>query len=164
VQSCDVFNGDILLARAGCGSLRVMTEIVVDPHRLLAPIVFQANLPGPLSDCASPDWLRAGLQLSAEAPVTRSEALRKDVRDLLRVGGYKPTGRGKPASEYLVRAASQGKLGPINLLVDACNVVSLHSGVPISVVSLDLAASPLRIGIAASGTRYVLIASARRST
>ncbi len=31
------------------------------------------------------------------------------MRKLLRHGGYKPTGRGKPASEYLVRAAGEGE-------------------------------------------------------
>ena len=91
----------------------------------------------------------------AGAPVSRSEEIRGQVRDLLRHGGYKPTGRGKPASEYLVRAAGEGVLGSINLAVDACNVVSLHSGVPISVVDLDRAAAPLRIGLAPEGASYV---------
>ena len=40
------------------------------------------------------------------------------VRDLLRAGGFKPAGRSKPASEYLVRAAGEGKLAGINLVVD----------------------------------------------
>jgi DNA/RNA-binding domain of Phe-tRNA-synthetase-like protein len=77
------------------------------------------------------------------------------VRDLLRHGGYKPTGRGKPASEYLVRAAGEGALRPINLAVDACNAVSLQSGLPISVVDLDLLVPPLRIGLAPEGSSYV---------
>jgi DNA/RNA-binding domain of Phe-tRNA-synthetase-like protein len=78
---------------------------------------------------------------------------------MLRQGGYKPTGRGKPASEYLVRAASEGALGAINLAVDACNVVSLHSGFPITVVDLGRACAPFRIGIAPAGASYVFNAS-----
>ena len=74
---------------------------------------------------------------------------------MLREKGYKPTGRGKPASEYLVRAAGEGKLASINLAVDACNVVSLHSGLPISVVDADLAKPPLRIAVAPEGASYV---------
>jgi DNA/RNA-binding domain of Phe-tRNA-synthetase-like protein len=74
---------------------------------------------------------------------------------MLRHGGYKPTGRGKPASEYLVRAASEGALGSINAAVDACNLVSLHSGFPISVVDLDRAHGPFRIAIAPEGASYV---------
>jgi DNA/RNA-binding domain of Phe-tRNA-synthetase-like protein len=85
--------------------------------------------------------------------------VRKTVRDLLRHGGYKPTGRGKPASEYLIAAAADGSLGSINLAVDACNAVSLHSGLPISVVDLDLARAPFRIGIAKESERYVFNAS-----
>ena len=37
-----------------------------------------------------------------------SAALKAAVRDLLRFGAYKPTGRGKPASEYLLNAAAEG--------------------------------------------------------
>jgi DNA/RNA-binding domain of Phe-tRNA-synthetase-like protein len=81
------------------------------------------------------------------------------VRDLLRFAGYKPTGRGKPASEYLVRAASEGALGSINAAVDACNAVSLHSGLPISVVDLDRAHAPFRIGVAPAGASFVFNAS-----
>jgi DNA/RNA-binding domain of Phe-tRNA-synthetase-like protein len=87
-------------------------------------------------------------------PLPREEEVRKDVRDLLRHGGYRPTGRGKPASEYLVRAAGEGKLGSINLAVDACNATSLASGFPISVVDLDLARGPFRIAIAEGGSSY----------
>ena len=81
--------------------------------------------------------------------------MRKRVRDLLRHGGYRPTGRGKPASEYLIRAAGEGALGSINLAVDACNAASLASHLPISVVDLDRAVPPLRVGLAAEGERYV---------
>ncbi|MEM9489004.1 MAG: phenylalanine--tRNA ligase beta subunit-related protein, partial [Myxococcota bacterium] len=74
-------------------------------------------------------------------------------------GGYKPTGRGKPASEYLVRAAGDGGLRSINLAVDACNAVSLHSGIPISLIDVDKARPPLRVAIAAADARYIFNAS-----
>ncbi len=45
------------------------------------------------------------------------------------------------------------------LTVDACNAVSLHSGLPISVVDLDRARPPFRIGIAPEGSQYVFNAS-----
>ena len=81
------------------------------------------------------------------------------VRDMLRLGGYKPTGRGKPASEYLLRAATEGGLASINAAVDACNVVSLHSGLPISVVDLARVTAPLSIRVAPQGASYVFNAS-----
>ena len=133
--------------------------VTLEEHPLLDAACFRVSLERPISEHPSPEWLLALLDLEAEAPMERSEEVRTATRDLLRHGGYKPTGRGKPASEYLVRAVGEGKLGSINLVVDACNVASLHSGVPISIVDLDLAALPLQIGIAPEGTRYVFNAS-----
>lgn len=69
------------------------------------------------------------------------EAVRLAVRDMLRHGRYKPTGRGKPASEYLLRAAREGTFPRINAPVDVCNVVSLGSLIPISVWDVDRADS-----------------------
>ena len=66
----------------------------------------------------SPDWLLALLRADAGAPLRRSEEARQAVRDLLRHGGFKPTGRSKPASEYLVRTAEETGLSTINLVVD----------------------------------------------
>jgi DNA/RNA-binding domain of Phe-tRNA-synthetase-like protein len=130
-------------------------ELVVDSHPVLELAVFITSLEETLGALASPEWLTAGLALDADMPLTRSEEIRTSVRDLLRHGGYKPTGRGKPSSEYLVRAAGAGKLNSINAAVDACNVVSLHSGLPISLIDLDRAQGPLQVRIAESGARFV---------
>jgi DNA/RNA-binding domain of Phe-tRNA-synthetase-like protein len=135
------------------------TQINVDPHPLLRVAVFSTSFPVALGDLATPPAVSEGLRLDAPAPLQRDETVRGAVRDLLRFGGYKPTGRGKPASEYLVRAATEGALGSINAAVDACNVVSLHSGLPISVVDLERATAPFRIGVAPEGTSYVFNAS-----
>lgn len=130
-------------------------DLPVAPYPGLAVGAFAASFPAPLGSLPSPPWLTALLQPDADAPLGRDEDVRLAVRDLLRQRGYKPTGRGKPASEYLVRAAESGRLGSINAAVDACNAVSLHSGLPISVVDLDRAAPPLRIDVAEEGARYV---------
>lgn len=74
--------------------------------------------------------------IAAAAARTDLEPSTKQVRDLLRHGKYKPTGRGKPASEYLVNAAKEGRFPRINNLVDACNLVSVESLLPISLVDL----------------------------
>jgi DNA/RNA-binding domain of Phe-tRNA-synthetase-like protein len=138
-----------------------VNEIVlqVDDHPLLRVAAFATTLPAPLGALDTPPAIRDALSTDAPAPLQRDEALRTAVRDLLRHAGYKPTGRGKPASEYLVRAASDGTLGAINLAVDACNAASLHSGFPISVVDLARARPPFRIGVAPSGASYVFNAS-----
>jgi DNA/RNA-binding domain of Phe-tRNA-synthetase-like protein len=138
-----------------------MAEPVVSvrSHPLLYARGFVTKFPSPLLELPSPDWLIQQLQLGSPAPLSPSDALRAAVRDLLRHGGYKPTGRGKPASEYLLRAASDGSLSSINAAVDACNVVSLHAGLPISVVDLARAKLPLSIRIAEEGDSYVFNAS-----
>jgi DNA/RNA-binding domain of Phe-tRNA-synthetase-like protein len=130
-----------------------------DPHPLLGVRAFTTELGRALGEIAPDARITRWLAADAPAPVLSSDAIRGAVRDLLRHGGYKPTGRGKPASEYLIRAAGEGALGPINAAVDACNAVSLHSGLPISVVDLDRASAPLSIAIAPAGASYVFNAS-----
>jgi DNA/RNA-binding domain of Phe-tRNA-synthetase-like protein len=133
--------------------------LIVDPHPLLRVAAFRTEFPAAVGTIATPPELLALLRLDAPAPLARDEQARASVRDLLRHGGYKPTGRGKPASEYLVRAADEGALGSINVAVDACNAVSLHSALPISVVDLARARAPFRIAVAAEGASYVFNAS-----
>jgi DNA/RNA-binding domain of Phe-tRNA-synthetase-like protein len=130
-------------------------EIRIDDHPLLDAAVFATTFPAPLAACPSPAWLLELLGADAEVPLRSDDGVRAAVRDLLRHGGYRPTGRGKPASEYLLRAVADGTLATINVAVDACNAVSLHSGLPISVVDLDRARGPFRIGIADAGAEYV---------
>ena len=124
-------------------------------HPLLDLGSFVTEYPRALGEMESPQWLVDLLAADCEAPLQSSDEVRKTVRDLLRHGGFRPTGRSKPASEYLIRAASEDRLGGINVAVDACNAVSLHSGLPISIVDLDRAGAQLRVDIAASGSRYV---------
>lgn len=134
-----------------------MAHLVVEPHPLLHLVAFETTFPRSLGDMSSPDALRAGLVDGANVPLSRDDTIRADVRDLLRHGGYKPTGRGKPASEYLVKAAARG-LRSINVAVDACNAVSLHSGLPISVVDGERLVEPLAVRIAGDES-YVFNAS-----
>lgn len=129
--------------------------LTVEPHPLLDLRAFVTVFPAPLGEMTSSPELLALFSLEAAAPLTSSDEVRAAVRDLLRHGGFKPTGRSKPASEYLLRAVGEGALSSINVAVDACNAVSLHSGMPISVVDLDLAQPPLRVGIAPAGATYV---------
>lgn len=64
------------------------------------------------------------------------EATQKAVRQLLKRGGFKATGRNKPASEYLVEARRRGEWPRILDCVDVMNLVSLESGLPISILDL----------------------------
>lgn len=129
---------------------------------MLEAAIAALSLPAPVGALATPEAVLALLRPDAVAPMQSSDAVRGAVRDLLRFGGFKPTGRSKPASEYLIRAATEGALGSINPVVDVCNAVSLHSGLPISVVDLDRTEggpNDLRIAIAPKGTSYVFNAT-----
>jgi DNA/RNA-binding domain of Phe-tRNA-synthetase-like protein len=129
--------------------------IAIAPHPLLDACVFVTRFPEPLSRISAGGAVRALLARDAPAPFTSDDRVRKCVRDLLRHGGYKPTGRGKPASEYLLGASAEAPLPEINAAVDVCNAVSLHSGLPISVIDLDRVRDPLSIAVAPEGASYV---------
>lgn len=128
-------------------------------HPLLRPAAFSTVFPAPLGTLTTSQEILSLLDLEAPAPIQRAEDVRMRVRDMLRHWGHKPAGRGKPASEYLVRAVSQGQLEPINLAVDICNVVSLHSAFPIALADLDRARPPFRVGPGPEDGSYVFNAS-----
>lgn len=130
-------------------------EVTIAPYPNFKPALFTTHFPQDLGTFESPDWLIELLTLDAAAPISRSEEIRTAVRDLLRLKGYKPTGRGKPASEYLVKAAENDRLRSINAPVDACNVVSLHSGLPISVIDLSQVSGELSIKPGDAASSYV---------
>ena len=131
----------------------------VERHPLLDARVFTTTFARPLGETPTPAEIFALLSLEAEAPFKSDDAVREAVRVLLRHGGFKPSGRSKPASEYLIRAVGEKALASINACVDVCNIVSLHSGLPISVIDLDRAKPPFTIAVAPAGASYVFNAS-----
>jgi len=133
--------------------------LIIDPHPLLDVRAFVTVFPQPIAQSPSSRELLTLLALDAAAPLHSDDKIREQIRELLRHGGFKPAGRSKPASEYLIKAVHDKALSSINLAVDACNVVSLHSGLPISVVDMDLLQEPVRVGIGEEGSSYVFNAS-----
>lgn len=131
----------------------ITIEVVEHPLLVIAP--FLTRFPAPLGALTTPPEILDLLRLDADTPLSPDDSVRAAVRDLLRYGGHRPSGIGKPASEYLIRASEQGTLSSINLAVDICNVVSLHSGFPIGVADTALARPPYRIAIAPRGATYV---------
>lgn len=130
--------------------------ITVASHPLLEVGAFVTRFATRLADTTASEPIVALLGAAATAPFQPDEKSRTMVRDLLRSGGFKPAGRSKPASEYLVAARAEDRFPRINAAVDACNVVSLHSGLPISLVDLDrLDGTALRVDCAPPGTTYV---------
>ncbi len=133
-------------------------HIHYDEHPLLDATCFISEFKKELSDIPTPSSILQFFGDDSTPALTRSEDVRTCVRDLLRHGGFKPTGRSKPASEYLIKAIEKGWFTTekgINLAVDACNVVSLHSGLPISVIDLDKTKGALEIKLCEPKTDYI---------
>ncbi len=130
-------------------------KLSVDDHPLLDLRAFVTTFPNTLGELDATEQLRGLLSLDAAAPMQSSDAVRSAVRELLRSGGFRPTGRSKPASEYLIKAASNSHLDSINLAVDVGNAVSLHSGLPVSVIDLEIANGPFRVATASAEESYV---------
>ncbi len=81
----------------------------------------------------------AGQRLASTGDDPSVAERKRRVRDMLRHGGYRPSGRGKPASEYLVNAALKEAFPSVSTLVDINNLVSLEFLLPASLIDLDLA-------------------------
>jgi DNA/RNA-binding domain of Phe-tRNA-synthetase-like protein len=130
-----------------------MLTIGIAPHEALEVDAFVTRLPGPVAEISRPSEITPG----APAPFVTGDSVRAAVRALLRVGGFKPSGRSKPAAEYLAAAVAEARFPSINAVVDACNVASLHSGLPISLVDVAKleGTGPLAIAVAPIGTSYV---------
>ncbi|MFT3925867.1 MAG: phenylalanine--tRNA ligase beta subunit-related protein [Myxococcales bacterium] len=93
-------------------------------------------------------------------PAGFSEPTRAAIRDVLRRGGYKPTGRGKPASEFLFGAAtSEAGMPRVNNLVDINNLASLESAHPISIFDAALLGDDITLRFGGEGESYVFNAS-----
>lgn len=81
--------------------------------------------------------------------------LKDGVRTLLKKGGFKPSGRNKPASEYLAQAAREGRFPTINNLVDVNNLLSLTTGFPISLLDCAPFGEQLTLRFGREGESYV---------
>ncbi len=77
------------------------------------------------------------------------------VRNMLRFGAYKPAGRSKPSSEYLLAAALAGDFPLVNGPVDANNEVSLRWGYPASVFDLGKTGPELQLSRGRAGESFV---------
>ena len=87
------------------------------------------------------------------------EVLREGVRSMLRLGGYKPSGRNKPAQEYLARCLEEGKFPRINPAVDCLNALSVRVGIPISMLDRDAFSQRLVIRLGNPSESYIFNAS-----
>jgi DNA/RNA-binding domain of Phe-tRNA-synthetase-like protein len=131
----------------------------LDPSPVRAALVWASGLPGCPPTKTIPDFLQALLDrvLAGEeiAPAARKAA----VRNMLRHGAYKPAGRSKPASEYLLGAALASELPLVNGPVDVNNAVSLQWGYPASIFDAARSGWELLLRRGGPGESYAFNAS-----
>jgi len=124
-------------------------------HPLLYTIVFHTVFSVPAAQFAYNEKLD-GLLLGTSTPdISRSDLVVNVIRNMLRYGGYKPAGRGKPSSEYLYKLKESGLLPSVNPVVDIGNAVSCYSGIPLSVVDLKKLTGSCCIRLGDDNERYV---------
>lgn len=130
----------------------------IDPStkNLAAAIVHAEGIAiGPSGDELRDYCNEVAARAAAKTPEERAQR-DAQVRGLLRLGGFKPSGRSKPAHEYLLRTALETKALPsIYNAVDLINGVSLDAGLPISLVALARVAPPLSLRYGAEGESFV---------
>ena len=105
--------------------------------------------------CSRPASLDDVLASAKEGRSPVSSAVQQEVRAMLRHGKYKPSGRGKPASEFLLNAALRGEFPLVHGPVDANNAISLASGLPGSIFDADLTGPRLFLRHGLQGEAYV---------
>lgn len=82
--------------------------------------------------------------------------MQKGVRSLLKTFGFHPSGRSRPASEYLFKdLTNRGSFNNINNIVDINNHISLKYKLPISVFDLDKSGFNLCLRVGNDTEEYV---------
>lgn len=129
---------------------------VLEPRKVRAALVWALGLASCAPSSGPSESLATLLKsVRAAGEPHLSPARKAAVRDMLRHGVYKPAGRAKPSSEYLLAAALAGDFPYVNGPVDANNEVSLRWGYPASIFDLALTGAELRLSRGGAGERYV---------
>lgn len=85
-----------------------------------------------------------------------SDQKQKGIRSLLKTFGFHPSGRSRPASEFLFKdLQNRGSFNFINNIVDINNHVSLCTNLPISVFDLDKTGPELQLRVGGDDESYV---------
>lgn len=128
----------------------------IEPRKVRAAPVWGFDLPGCPKTMSAPAYLSELLARVRAAGEGFLRAERKAaVRNMLRFGSYKPAGRSKPSSEYLLAAALEGDFPLVNGPVDVNNAVSLEWGYPASIFDMELCGTALLLRRGLPGESYI---------
>lgn len=137
----------------------------LDPIRVRPALVWGLGLAPCEKTATAPAYLAELLgRVGAAGEAFLRPERKAAVRDMLRHGKYKPAGRSKPSSEYLLAAALEGEFPLVNGPVDANNAASLEWGYPASVFDLAATGAELLLRRGGPGDAYLFNPSGRAST
>lgn len=139
-------------------------SLTIDPELsgiVRVALVWARGLPGcPGAGAVSPYLAELLTRIRATGESFLPPGRKAAVRSMLRHGKYRPSGRSKPSSEYLLASALEGD-GPlggfplVNGPVDANNAVSLEWGYPASIFDIASTGRDLLIRRGLPGESYV---------
>ena len=116
----------------------------LSPSPVLPALIYAEGIAPPHPTVEAPPFLAdtiARVQEIGEGFIPQEQRAR--VRRMLKHGKYRASGRGRPASEFLLRAALTGEFPLINGPVDVNNAISLISGLPGSIFDADISGREL---------------------
>ncbi len=128
----------------------------LEPRDVRTALIWGLGMPGCPETKSTPTYLFVLLERVRAAGKGFLDPERKAVvRNMLRFGSYKPSGRSKPSSEYLLTAALDGSFPLVNGPVDLNNAISLEWGYPASIFDLELCGTRLLLRRGTAGESYV---------
>jgi DNA/RNA-binding domain of Phe-tRNA-synthetase-like protein len=128
----------------------------LDPRCVRAALVWGLELKVCFKTISAPDYLNTLLKHVQSAGKGFLSAERQAaVRNMLRFGSYKPSGRSKPSSEYLLGAALAEAFPLVNGPVDVNNAVSLEWGYPASIFDIERCGLELLLRRGVAGESYI---------
>lgn len=119
-------------------------------------LVWGTGLPACPKTVSIPPYLSVLLErVRSQGESFLSPERKATVRKMLRFGKYKPSGRSKPSSEYLLGAALHGDFPLVNGPVNANNAISLEWGYPASIFDAELCGATLLLRRGIAGESYI---------
>jgi len=135
---------------------RLEIDPSLDPCPVLPALIWAEGIVPPRPTQVAPGFVSDVLsEVAARGEEIIPQDVRKRVRDMLRFGKYQPSGRGRPASEFLLRAALEDGFPLVNGPVDVNNAISLASGLPGSVFDAGKTGPALRLRRGRADESYV---------
>lgn len=109
-------------------------DVDLEPSPVRPALIWAEGIAPPLATQTYPAFLVESIENAKRTGETAiPPETRQRVRRMLRFGKYRASGRGKPASEFLLRAALDDAFPSVNGPVNVNNAISLESGFPGSI-------------------------------